>query len=614
MAKSNTISKTLVWILMGLLFIGLAGFGATNLSGTVRVVGTVGDEVISVDDYARGLQQEIRAFEAQSGEPLTFQRAQSMGIPQQVLSRLITTAALNGEASRLGISVGDRTVAEQLQEISAFQGVDGNFDREAYRFALQNNGLSESEFEEDLRLETARTLLQAAIVSGNPMPDAYGRALLSYIGETRDFTWAALGPDMLDDQIPAPSEEALAAYHEANIADYTLPKQRDITYAWVTPEMLIDTVEVDEETMRAAYEEQSDRFNQPERRLVERLVMPDTAAAEAAKADIETGARSFEDVVADRGLELADIDMGDVARSDLGAAADAVFAAEVNQVVGPFSTDLGPALFRVNGVLPAMETPFEEAVPVLRDQLAQDRARRVIDAMIGDVDDLLAGGATLEELADETEMQLGQIDWSRDTDSGIAGYDAFREAAAAVSQEDYPEVAELGDGGIFALRLNGVNAPRPQTLDEVRAEVEADWRQAEIQSRLLDKAEEMAAQIGEGKTFDGLGLRPNAQRGQTRTGFLPGLPGDALERIFALERPGMLTLPHDGAAIVIRLDAITPPDFDSAESGQILSRVEEQVSGTLSTDLYQALARDIQSRVEIGIDQQALNAVHANFQ
>ena len=614
MAKSNKISRTFVWILMGLLFIGLAGFGATNLSGTVRVVGNVGDEPISVDDYARELQQEIRAFEAQSGQPLTFQQAEALGIPQQVISRLITTAALNGEAANLGISVGDTTVAEQLREISAFQGIDGNFDREAYRFALQNAGLSEAEFEEDLRQESARTLLQAAIVSGNRMPDVYGETLLSYIGETRGFTWAELGADMLEEQIPAATDAQLAEFHEANIADYTLPEQRDITYAWVTPEMLIDTVEVDEAAMREAYEEQTDRFNQPERRLVERLVMPDQAAAEAAKADIETGTRSFEDVVADRGLELADIDMGDVSRADLGGAADAVFAAEVNQVVGPFPTDLGPALFRVNGVLPALETPFEEAEPVLREQLAQDRARRVIDAMVGDVDDLLAGGATLEELAAETEMQLGQINWSRDTDDGIAGYDAFRDAAAAVSEEDYPEVQELGDGGIFAIRLNGVNAPRPQTLEEVRVQVEADWLQAETESRLVAKAEEIAAELGEGKTFEGLGLRPNVQRGQTRNGFLPGLPADALERIFAMDAPGVITLPHEGAAVLIRLEQIQEPDVDSEESQAVLTAVEQQVSNGLSTDLFQALARDIQSRVGIGIDQQALNAVHANFQ
>lgn len=614
MAKGNSISKTLVWILMGLLFVGLAGFGATNLSGTVRSVGAVGDTPISVDDYARALQNEIRSVQAETGQTLSFAQAQALQIPQRVLGQLITTTAITNEANDLGVSVGDETVARELMGISAFQGAGGSFNRDTYRFALENAGLNEAEFEQDLREESARALLQAAVISGAPMPDAYGETLLGFVGETRAFTWAALDDSALEEPVPAPSEDALTAFYQDNIANYTLPETRDITYAWLTPDMLLDTVEVDEETLRKAYDEQSDRFNQEERRLVERLVMPDTEAAEAAIARIESGESDFETEVTTRGLALPDVDMGDVTRRDLGAAAEAIFAAEVEDVVGPFSSDLGPAIYRVNGVLPAQATSFEEAQPILREQLAQDRARRVIDSLITDIDDLLAGGATLEELAKETEMELGQIDWTPQSDADIAGYDNFREAAAEADTEDFPEVTALGDGGIFALRLNAVNPPSPQPLDEVRDAVVADWTRAETEKRLLARAEALANDLGEGRTFEGLGLEPTTVTGQTRSGQLPNLPSNTLQEVFALDAPGTLTLPHQGRAVIVRLDSITPPDFDSAENQVILKALEQQVDGSLANDMFEALARDIQARVGISIDQQALNAVHANFQ
>ena len=44
---------------MGMLMLGLAGFGAVNLSGTVRTVAQVGDEDVSVDAYVRELQREF---------------------------------------------------------------------------------------------------------------------------------------------------------------------------------------------------------------------------------------------------------------------------------------------------------------------------------------------------------------------------------------------------------------------------------------------------------------------------------------------------------------------------------------------------------------------------
>ena len=58
-AKGNSLTKTAVWVLMGLLILGLGGFGAVNLSGNIRTVGKVGDKEISVDNYARELQQQI---------------------------------------------------------------------------------------------------------------------------------------------------------------------------------------------------------------------------------------------------------------------------------------------------------------------------------------------------------------------------------------------------------------------------------------------------------------------------------------------------------------------------------------------------------------------------
>ena len=47
-ARGNTISKTFIWILLALLIVGLAGFGATNLGGNIRTVGSVGDKPITV--------------------------------------------------------------------------------------------------------------------------------------------------------------------------------------------------------------------------------------------------------------------------------------------------------------------------------------------------------------------------------------------------------------------------------------------------------------------------------------------------------------------------------------------------------------------------------------
>ncbi|MFN7269482.1 MAG: SurA N-terminal domain-containing protein, partial [Cereibacter sp.] len=101
--KKRKGSMFMVWVLMVLLVAGLGGFGVTNLGGGTARIATVGDRPIAVTDYARALQQELQAFSAQIGQPVTMEQARTLGLDSQVRQRLITAAALDNEASRIGL-------------------------------------------------------------------------------------------------------------------------------------------------------------------------------------------------------------------------------------------------------------------------------------------------------------------------------------------------------------------------------------------------------------------------------------------------------------------------------------------------------------------------------
>lgn len=612
MGKSK-LSKTFIWILMGLLFIGLAGFGATSLTGTARSVATVGEKEVSTDAYLRNLRSEIDAYSAEVGRAVPVSEAQSIGLDRQVLSQLITARALDNEAARIGLSVGDDVVAEQLLQVSAFQGPDGSFDRDAYSFALRNQGLTETEFEEQLRDDTARTILQSALVAGNTLPDTYIDTLIAYTGETRDFTWARLTGADLETDLPEPDEADLEAYYQDNIDRYTVPELRDITYAWITPAMIVDTVEIDTETLRASYEERFDEFNMPERRLVERLVFSTEDAAADALARLEDGL-SFQALVEERGLEMADVDMGDVTRDRLGDAADDVFAADTGDVVGPLQSTLGPALYRVNAVLDAQTTSFDEARPDLRSELALDRARRVIETLAQSIDDELAAGATLEEIADTTEAELGQIDWFSGADGSIAAYDAFRTAAADLDEDDFPEVLELGDGGIFAMRLNRIQPPAPQPLEDVIDQVRRGWETRELTNQLMQQAEDLEASLATGDSFEALGLVARTETELGRDAQIADLPEGLLSAVFDMQEGDTRAVPGTGAAFLLRLDDINPVDSADRNMQQLADALRNQAANSIAEDLFRAYAGDVQRRAGVEVNQGAINAIHAQMQ
>ncbi len=617
MAKKGSVSQAIVWSILGLLFVGLIGFGTRDFGGSVRNVATVGDEEISTRDYARDLQQKLRQLSQEAGQPVNFAQAQLMGFDRAVLASMISDAVLDTEAARLGLSVGDAEVRDNITTLPGFQGPDGAFNRELYALALKQNGLTIPEFETRVRRETARNILQAALVGAVKTPETYTDTFFAWARETRGITWARLTEDDLAEPLPEPSDEDLVAYHEAHASDFTLGETKAITYAWLTPDMMMDKISVDEDALRALYDQRSDEYVQPERRLVERLAFATEADAQAARDKIDAGETTFDDLVEERGLSLDDVDQGEVAARDLGAAAEGVFALEEPGIVGPLPSSLGPALFRVNAILTASETPFEDVRDELQAELAGDRARRAVEDQITQIDDLLAAGATLEELADETDMELGQIDWRQDVTDGPAAYQGFRDAALVAKPGDFPELIELDQGAIAALRVDEVRPPVLQPLSDVKPEVIAGWERGKAEEQLKAQALAAAEEIRNGKEMAGLDLPLRSEWKLTRNAYLDDAPPGFVEGVFQMRPGDVRVFETEGGAALVRLDSIDPPDPDTPEAKAMKANFARQIELNYAQDLLGMYSGRLQAKLQaeqaITVNSQAVNAVHAQL-
>ncbi len=613
MAQSKS-KKYAVGIIVGLLFVGLLGFGAGGLSGTIRTIGSVGDKQISVNQYQRALNQQIRSLEQQTGTPISFVQAQAFGIDQRALNGVVAQRALDNEAGQLGISVGDARVREEVLQVPGFRGLNGDFDREAYRGALQRSGQTETEFETSIREEVARNLLQAAIVEGIAGPSTYAETLAKYVGETRSITWATIRPEDLSAPVPGPTDEDIQTFYNENPNAFTAPEAREITYAWLIPSMIQDHVTVDEQSIRELYDERISEFVRPERRLVERIVYGTADEVNAALAQLTDQTATFEELVEARGLSLADVDMGDVSESDLGDAGEAVFAAAPGEIVGPFETPFGPAMFRMNAVLAADETSFDEAKPQLREELAAARARRIIEDAREGMTDLLAGGAQISDLIAQTEMEEGSISFTPETRDGIAAYDAFRSAAAAATEGDFPEIFELADGGIFVLRLDSITPPALRPLDEVRDAVVDAWQDARTQQAVMEEAEAAAGALDATTGFETQALIATNDSGLTRRSFVDGTPPGFINEVFAMEVGEVTTIDAGTFGIVLRLDSVEIPSADDEAIAADIESVTQTATVGIAQDIFNVYNDTLLREAEIEINPNAVNAVHTAFQ
>lgn len=612
--RSKSGMTVFAWIMLAAIIFGLGGYGVTNFGGGVGSIGKVGNQQISTQDYYRAMQNGLDAYRSQYGQNQTVQQALQAGVGAQVQQRLVITAALDNADANLGLSVGNAALRKAISGMSAFQGPDGKFDEQAYGSVLKSNGLTKSGFEKNMRKQLSRDILQQAFAGAVPASATFVDTITAYAAERRGYTALKITAADLQTPVPAPTDKELHAYYDAHKKAFTSPEAKMLTYAALTPEMMAKKIPIDEKTLRGLYAKNKASFETPEKRTVDRLVYPDAAAAKAAKAALDAGTKTFAQLVTDRGLKLSDISMGAVTQDQLSkTAGTAVFAAKDKSVVGPVDSSLGPALFRIDGITPAKTITFDQAKAQLARGLQDQKAGEMISNQVEKINDKLAGGATLEDLAKETDIELGHMAFTAGDSSGLAAYPAFRAAAQKVKAGDYPSLIQLKDGGIAALRLDKTRKAALIPYDKVAGKVKAAWTAEATAKALKARAEEIVKGVQGGADLASFG-KPETNQPILRTGYVDGVPNALVPDLFKLKAVGALTaIEGKDAAWVVRLDKIMPADTKDPDVKKLMARLAATESQGIENDGFNMFATALMAKTRVSLDQAAISAVNAQF-
>lgn len=614
-SRRNKGVNLFVYILIGMLILGLAGFGIGSFTSSTSTIGTVGDEEITVDDYIQQLNSEIDSFSRQTGQRLTALQAVQFGLGQNALERLVLDAAIDNEARRVRISVGDETVAAELTSMPQFAGIDGNFNLDSYNFTLRRIGTTASEFDQTIREAQTRLLIMSSLSNGIPVSQSFVDRLSNYYLSTRDITWARVEEDMLEADMLPPTDQELQEYYEANKDEFTLPEVRHATVAWITPENLSAPESIDESRIEALYEERIDQFSKPERRDVDRLVFPDLLLATSSRERLDSGEINFDELAQELGIVISDINLGIVERSDVSEqAADALFAEDASEIVGPVESSLGPAIFRVNAVLGEQFTSFEDASESLSQELALEDATSSIIDNISAIEDLLAGGATIEELAAETILSLENISFDENLFDGIGGFTSFRNAITSVQVGDFPELLELQGGGLFALRLDEIEPATLQPLNDVRDSVAEGFERRRLSDNLKSMAEDLASKLQSGSDFESLELEIQNANEVTRNQSVSGAPIGLSEKAFSLNVLESAPFGEELDWGVLLVNSETLPNSEDENNASILENLNNQFTSGVGRDVVALYSNYLQKQSGLRLNREVLDTIHAQFQ
>lgn len=613
-------SKTWVFkALFALLIASFAvwGIGDVSFGGAGNRVAKVGDAEVSVDDYGRALQREMQAVSQRAGRQVTVDEAQAAGLPQILLARLVRDAALDGEAARLGISADDDAVRREVMTSPSFQGPGGKFDQTQYTFVLDRLGFRAEDFEADMRKSIARDLVTYAVSGAAPAAPGLAERTLAFQLEERSFSAIRLAPE--DAAAPeAPDDAVLKAYVDDNRDAYMRPESRAVTWLAIDPAALASDVAIDDAELRAAYDDRAEAYDIPEVRTVDQLAFADTAAANAARARIDKGEASFADLVAERGLTMDDVTLGQNARDMLPAAlADAAFGLDAPGVAGPIATDFGPALVNVRAIVPARVIPFEEAEPALRAEFGRELAQEQAVTLAEQAADLLASGAGIKGVAADLGLTVHSapaLTALGDADAGPFGADpAFiAEAFAAVPGEDR-DLIETDAGGWALVHVDAAEDAAPMAFEDARADALAAWTRAARIDALAAQADAALADLTAGTPMADIAARfdktVETLGPMRRDGGVGQIDVDLLTRLFSAEQGAAAMSRTDDGVMIAVVDKIIPADMTAPQIADALTRWKEQLNGSMSEDLYAYYAAALQDEAGATVNQAALDQV-----
>ena len=616
-----------VKILLGLLVVSFAiwGIGRDTFSGIGQTgVATVGDTEITPTEFLDAFQREVRRLSAQFGGQLDSERARQFGVHEQTLQRLISRALYDEAVRDYGLGIPDAAVAAAIRNNPAFKGQTGEFDRFQYEGVLRNSGLSPAYFEFQTRKDMVRSQLLGAVSSGSVAPKPMVEALYRYREEKRVAEIAVLANSSIGD-IPAANDTALTKFHQDNKARYTAPEYRALTWVVLTPADVADDIAVSDEDVKQEYDDRIDEFVTPEKREVDQLLYAsDNEAGAVAAAKKLTGGAEFKTLAAEKdNLQGENTSLGTVVKSNLPEEAqEAVFAAAEAGVTAPLKTLFGWHIFRVAKIETGGTKSLAEAGPELKKQIQLRRAVETLYKLSANLEDELAGGATLHDAAARFGLKVKsapRVDASGRDDKAaqveLPKISDFLSTAFETQIGDEPALKESQDGSYFLVQVNDIVVPALKPFESVRPQVTSDWADKQRDEAAVKKAAGLVETLKGGGDFAALaraaGLEVKTTKAMTRFSA-----GDEKEVSFGLL--GSLFSATPGAAataptptgtghVVARLKSIE--QANPAADSEAVKKLGLQLSDGLSGDLLAQYQAALQDDYEVKVYRQVLDSL-----
>lgn len=594
-------------------------FGGASLSGGGTAAKAKGYKLTVAE-----LQDRVqRVFEnaRRSSPELQIGEFFAQGGGAQVFDQLVQSLTLRAFADDQGMHISKRLIDAQIAQVPAFQDAAGNFSNDSFRALLARERLSEQALRDDIRREILQRQLLAPIGLGARPSENLVLPYASLLLEARQGNVAAIpAVAFLDDKDPTDAQ--LTDFYKKNSARFTIPEQRRIRYAVVDATRFAQAAAPSDADISAYYNQNRAAYAARQTRSVEQLVLPTEAGAKAIAAQVK-GGKSLPQAAQAAGLSVSTLEgqsRAQLTSATSKAVADAVFAAQQGELVGPVRGPLGFLLLRVTAVQDKPARPLsavrEEIVKTLRAQ----KEKQLLNDFTAKLEDQIADGGTFEEVAKDNGLTLETTPPLLATGKQVkdmayvapADIQPLVAPAFAMSADDDAQLVPITPDERYALIAPGqIIAAAPPPLAEVKPLVQAQYKLNAGNQKAKALAEQIQTKVAKGtKLADAIaqagvrlpapqtlgGRRADIMRAEQR-------PPAEVSILFSMAENSVKTLPiSEGRGyFVVQLTKIERGDAKG--NPQLLAQVRDQMGDVIGQEYGEQFERAVEK--ELGVTRNA---------
>lgn len=612
-------AKVIKIALMSFLVMAVAGLVLSDVGGFFRGGGVPANTVAKgggVSISSVEFDQTVRR--ALARQNMTPAQAYQSGAIHAILRSEIERQLLTIDAQKLGLRTNDDVVTAQMGKIAQqIAPASGGGRADMLKQILRQQGISEAEFIQSLREETATSVLRTALSSGATIvPAALADDVSIAGGQTRDIQAVTLKNDTVKG-FEEPTEENLQNFYESNKLRFAIPETRTITLATLNRGIIEDKINISDDELKKAYDDHIDTFTKPETRRLQQAIFANEDAAKKAAEDVKAG----KTLKAASGSSY----MGEESYQQTGLLkeiADPAFSAKEKDVIGPVQTALGFHVMTLSAIVPPQAEPFDKVKKSIRDQILESRVMDELLATGNDIDDRLAAGDALEDIVKDMGLTTQKIGPFRQNGNDANGKDMFKdyaadrteiiEAAFSLNKGEAAPVIETADSRFLAVRADDATPADYKSYESIKGELRTIW--IAEQKKVLNQARARDAhkKLQDGAKFadvaKDLGVSVQSFKKVARAEATPKDLGPvAVTRLFQVGKNDYILAEQADGITIAAVTSIDFPPPNKAKEAEMIAAMRND----MNNEIFALYINDLAQGGKVKINEKLLQQMYA---